>query len=82
MVTIIPVFIEIGPTLIEFDPVGTVKDVATVALFNKRPFLALNAGENAVPVVASWLTLRLDGYVTNTLTVPENVTALPELDEE
>jgi hypothetical protein len=62
-------------------PVGTVKDVDTVALFNKIPLLALKAGANAVPVVASWFTLRLDGYVTNTFTVPENVTALPELDE-
>jgi predicted polyphosphate/ATP-dependent NAD kinase len=82
IVTTTPLLTVTGPALIAFEPVGTVKDVATVVLFNKRPLLALNAGANAVPVVASWFTLRLDGYVTNTFTVPEKVTAVLELDEE
>jgi len=33
-------------------------------------------------LLASWLTDFSDGYVTKTLTEPENVTALPELLEE
>jgi hypothetical protein len=32
--------------------------------------------------VPSSYTDLLDGYVTKTLTVPENVTALPELEDE
>jgi hypothetical protein len=72
----------IGPAEIALLPVGTVKDVDTVALLSNKPLLALNAGANAVPVVSSKLTDLLDGYVTNTVTLPENVTAEPELDEE
>jgi hypothetical protein len=82
MVITTPLFTVIGPVDRAFDPVGTVKDVAIVALLSNKPLLALKAGANAVPVVASWFTLRLDGYVINTVTPPENVTAVLELDEE